>query len=677
MKPLIPNPARIGWILFLSLLAFARWLAPERGMDSLGLHAAWDALFALLLLAGFLFAALGLGLKLFALFRLAGLTSLEKGALALFLGQGVLGLGVTALALLGLFSPIWVGVGLAAAGVVNSAGAWSALGRAWGALRETRAGWGSLGFWGWLGLGFGLLVAAMTGLVALAPPVHYDAIMYHLEALRYFFDAGRFILLPDIWQANLPFAGEMLFAIGLAFGSDIFARLVHFSAGLGLVLLTWIFARRWAGPAGRLGWMALVILLGVWALPLWASDALVDILWAVDLGLAVFGLLRWRETEDKHFLALAGVFAGLVIGVKSLALAGAFALGLWVLAAALRSQDLRGFGLRVRLQAAAWAGLWYGLPAVLFGLPWYLKSWVLAGNPVYPILWGGPGWDALRVDLLSTYLQSFGVGRSLLDFVLLPFNLYTQPGQFSTLKLYEALSPLFPLALLYPWLARRHTHSQGLDRLAGISLLLFIAWALGSQQIRFLLPVFPLWAVLAVWVLQRIEAGLKRPLRFVPLAALVLVAAVSMVLTSVNFFFYAPWRVALGQESKTAFLMRTVDNYPAWNFIQTSLPPGSAVLQMGDGRTYYCPRCLPDGDQSAWTRLALANLGVPEAASALHTMGVTHLLYSLGDARVMAASDPSGRQAAAYQVFEERFRPACTQVLFETPVVQVLEITCK
>ena len=51
-------------------------------------------------------------------------------------------------------------------------------------------------------------------------------------------------------------------------------------------------------------------------------------------------------------------------------------------------------------------GLRFILPAVLVAAPWYLRNWVWTGNPFYPFLFGGRGWDAF----LAAHYAGAGTG---------------------------------------------------------------------------------------------------------------------------------------------------------------------------------------------------------------------------------------------------------------------------
>ncbi len=76
--------------------------------------------------------------------------------------------------------------------------------------------------------------------------------MYHLQGPRIFLNSGKILPLADIWGANGPFTIEMLYMFGLRFGSDTFAKLLHMSYAILLVMSTFTFGRRFLGWGGRL-----------------------------------------------------------------------------------------------------------------------------------------------------------------------------------------------------------------------------------------------------------------------------------------------------------------------------------------------------------------------------------------------------------------------------------------
>jgi len=524
------------------------------------------------------------------------------------------------------------------------------------------------------------IVLLFALLQALAPPWDYDGLMYHLQGPRLFLQAGRIVPLPENWLTFYPFLVEMLFSLGLAFGSDSFAKLVHLIFAVLLVIATYRAAERFIGR--KYAWLAVAILVGIPIFPIWAGFAYSDMAWALYEFLAVYAVLIWiahrqacaeedAEPDDRShpsewgLLALAGVLMGFALGTKYMALGGAGVLGLVIL------WQSRRDGWRVIVRNAAV----YGLTALLVGSPWYLKNWLWTGNPVYPFLISPGGDVGERVALWLEYMNGFGAPRTLLGYLSLPLLLYTQHYRFGTfLGSIEIPSILFPLALFYP-LTRR---TPALNALAAWTLLRFIVWALGAQQTRFLLPLFPALSLLAAYVLVELAGRLKGSTGRILVRGLGFgVLTIALVYSILFFMSVRPLGVVLGTETREAFLRRQIPLFTMQEYIQTNLPQEARVWMLWDGRGYYCDaRCVADIDQSRWTQLAMHSWDVNQAAVELKDKGATHLLISKQDANFVAQFDRSGLQLRAQEFLYDQFLPVCGKTLISDEYYDLVELTC-
>jgi len=649
-------------VALIALLAAVRYFFPERPMDYVGPRAILDTGFSLWLLGVVLLLGAGLGDRVLHWLDLNKLSRLEQLVLAIPVGLGVLAYGTLALGLVGWLRP-WVilltllGVGLWTWPIIRS---WILrLPEGLALCRDKLIG---LSLGEKLLLITGGLVFVLTVPKALLPPFEYDALMYHLQAPRLFLQAGRIMLLPEVWQANGPFTVEMLYVIGLAFGSDSFANLMYLACAIWLIPTAFVFGRRCLGR--RESWLAAALLLGVPILPVWANLTGADMVWAMYESLAVYVLFVWQERCERRWLILAGLFMGWALGSKYLALGGASVLGLWVLWQSRR---------------AGWKslfthGILFGLAALLIALPWYAKNWLWAGNPVYPFVWGGPGWDAEHLSLMMKAGQtSFGSGLHWWDYVLVPLSLYTQNEYFGTIGVgIEVPGLLIPLALLYPFVGRR----SGVNSLAGMTAVRFIVWMLVSQQTRYLLPLFPALAVLSASVLDRF-AGLRRLGRIAVTGLLWGMALITLLFQFMWVNLLRPVPVMVGKDSKDAFLERAIKGYAALLYVREHLSSTARVFMMWDGRDYYCDgRCLPNSDESGWTRLA-ATSDVSTVVVRLREKGVTHLLYTDTEARSLIARDPTGLHRRAFDFFWQEFRPFCAQEVYHSEKASLFELTCR
>ena len=655
------------FVVILSLLLIAvRWLVPELPTNYTGPLALVEPVFALGLLALLLLLAGSLGWKALHWLALKNLSHLEQAVMALPLGLGLVAYGVLALGLAGFLHPVAILIWLLAVGV------WTR--QEWSLMVSALPRWVSSQHGTFRQLErreravlvvAGLLLTA-TLLHALTPPWDYDGLMYHLTGPRLFLQAGRILLLPDIWQANGPFTTEMLFTIGLAWGSDILPKLIHLTYGIWFMLATFAFGQRYQGH--KEGWIAIALMLGVPLLPMLSSEAYVDIAWALYEFLGLYAILIWQEKRDRRWLLAAGLMVGAALGSKYLALGGLGVLGLWVL-----WQERRA-----GWKEALASGALLGLPAILVAFPWYAKNWFLSGNPLYPFIFGGTGWTPDRLGQLMEYLNSFGVGRSVFDYLLLPLNLYIQNKTFGTINAaFDIPGLLLPLAILYVLQPR----DRIMNSIAWLSAMRFLVWTVGSQQTRFLLPIFPLLALLGASFL--VWAGPRLRNRWKASPALIVLLTGSPILFSVFLqaafcFVLPPTNVLLGLESRDAFLQRRVVNYAAIKFVQDNLSDRDRVMMMWDGRAYYCDeRCLPDADQSNWTRLVNSASDPLSVAAHLRSTGITHLLLNEQDAKLFLDHDPTGRHRQAFEFFLQVFRPACTEELYRDDIMTLVRVTCQ
>jgi hypothetical protein len=614
---------------------------------------------ALLLLTLSVASVVGNRLLAFFFKQITGDEALQLFALPL--GLGVLSYAFLALAVVGLFKP-WIIFGvLLIFWMTHLRAWWDFIDRI--SIHKTRALWGQTQPASRVLLVLVAVIYALKTMHAFAPPVSYDALMYHLVAPNEILDAGKMITFPQNWPANGPLTIQMLFTIGLVFQSGSFARLLHLS--LGFILLYSLYYAGKVLHSHGVGLFAALILVGIPIFPSWASWAYADMGWALFELLAFFALIRWSQNHEKAWMMLSGLCCGLAAGSKYLGLSAVGIGTIFVL-----------FGFRREgLKVTVLSTLQYAVLALGVASPWYLKNLVLLGNPIYPFLLGGDGWNPARVDLLVRYHQSFGTGRTLLDFILLPYNMYAQHGRFSTFGgSIEIPSLLFPIALLYPLKRDRRMDAVGI-----LAILRIIVWAAGSQQIRHLLPAFPLLSLLTAYTLFQANGKiLERGWRWI--AGMVLtggMVATSLTYAVITMMVYKPLPVVLGMESESSFLGRNVQDSPAIDYANSHLPPDSKVFMLWDARTFYCgDRCLPDDDHSQWSRLVQESEDVLEIARGIKARGAEYILFSLSDVDFHLQHDPTKIHQHALDFFLEDFRPKCTALRYQDDWASLYQITC-
>ncbi|MFH1906346.1 MAG: glycosyltransferase family 39 protein [Chloroflexota bacterium] len=657
-------PVRYRTILILAgltaALVLSRLAFPERGMDYKGPRAVLDAAFAVWLTLAILFIAASVGRKVLRRLKVE-LSQLETYIFGTALGLGITAYGVLALGLTHLLTPTAVILWVSASGLLGLSEWANIVQDGSQGLTRACAGWKTSSKVPKIIAVIVLMIAGLSILNALAPPWAYDALMYHLQGPRIFLENQAILLDPEFWETAFPFTIEMLFTIGVALQSDTSSSLIHLLYGALLVISVFTLGRRLLRPGEA--WIATGIMLGIPAVPFIFVLPYSDMSWALYAFLSLYALILWKQREQPVLLVLSGIMAGLAAGSKYTGLSWTVALGAIIAISHLRPP-------RKGLIAA----ILFGTTALAVASPWYIKNWWQSGNLFFPMIFGGPGWGTLRLDILNAYLKSYGVGNSVLDFILLPWNIYFRSRDFTGFSI-EVPSLLFPLGFLY--LLFRREKSLHLLFVSGLVYTAF--WFTGSQQARHLILIYPIFSILsAVSFSEIVNRGLPRLKSSIIsgiLLGLLLSTLIYQLAITLQYLTILP---VFGLESKQTFLERNVHDYGAMRYIIEKLSSSDRVFMMWDGQGYYCDqRCIPDYDQSQWVRLIYDRPGEQDIASRLREKGVTHLLYSHGDVYwFWYFHDPTGQHSQAVEYFILEFRPACTREVYTDEYAIIYELTC-
>ena len=572
-------------------------------------------------------------------------TLLERNLLGYALGLGLLAYGMLALGLahgLSLVAGFSLLLALAAMGARQHRDMFREIGAlVRGGIRLSPIGWGTAALFA--------VFAALALIGVWTPPVQYlgndfytewDSISYHLADPKLYLQAHRIFYLPWESHSNFAFTAEMwyLFAFllrGVEAGVPL-AKLFHFSCGVGVCLASYAFGTRHLSPTvGRLA----ALLLASTPLVLWeAGTAYADLAPAFFATLTLLAVANGIATREESWLRVGAVLMGLTLSTKATSLTT-----LALLAGGLLFWRLHSPGWtwpRAVASVAAWGAL-----ALVVGSPWYVKSAVYTGNPIYPFysrLFPSRNWNA---DLGAAYDASnanFGVGKSLQEVhspsqaALSPWNLilYSVPGhpvpsrEFRPFNDFQteliALPPLLLAALFFPAFSRG---TSGTVRALGLyALCSLLLWFGTMQYARYLLPVLPVFCLLAAWVLARAWEGRWRS-RYALVGLQACSFAFTLGIGAELAVRQAP--VVFGRQTRDDYVERGFAAYPAMQFINTQLPPASKVVFYGNPLGFYCDKPYLWGDQQHSTVIPYTQLrSAEDLREALQRMGVTHVLVN-------------------------------------------------
>ncbi|HLX19830.1 MAG TPA: glycosyltransferase family 39 protein, partial [Gaiellaceae bacterium] len=384
-----------------------------------------------------------------------------------------------------------------------------------------------------------LVLLALDVLLASAPPTSGDAIAYHLSAPKEWLQAGHIYPIWWDWNTFQPFATEFHQALGQALWNGRAAMVVTALLGGFSVACVYGLARdlvgRNAAMVAALVWVAQGMF--VWE----STGGFVELALGGFIALSAWHLVALRRTAQLQAAVWAGLAAGLAAATKYHGLIFLLAFAALVPLLAPRRRVL-AFGLFAAATAIA--------------LPWYVRNWIVAGNPLYPFaagVFGGKYLDAGSRYDLNQSLAGYGLpGIWRLPFFPLEFVLHTDRYE----RGYSFSPALFLLAPIGAVLGGRTARLLGL----GILAYLVIWWETMHEVTRYLLPVLPFAAVLTGLAAVELWERRRRWRMYVYAVAVVTVIpflAIAGIFT---------WRIgpgAIGTESTPVFVQKQTGTYDA------------------------------------------------------------------------------------------------------------------
>jgi hypothetical protein len=466
-----------------------------------------------------------------------------------------------------------------------------------------------------------LVILLLAGFVlTLTPETGKDALIYHLAVPKLYLLHHGFYFIPGNAFAGYPLLGEMHYLLALFLQNDILAKGMNYALLCGTLFGIGLFARYFLQnqqfPA-----LSMLIFASIPSVFAISHRTYNDLFVTFFTLAAIYSFFRWSEHRLSAWLILCGLFSGSAAACKYTALLTTPLGCLGILWLAYRS----GNGAREALRRLAL----YVAAALIAGSPFYLKNWIVMGNPFYPFfygIFGGRGWDGDQARLYDLFIQNLGMGRSLLDYLLLPWNLSLR-AKMDSLEFDGILGPIFLLTL--PFLAALRRWEMPLRMMLAYALLTFFFWASSAQQIRYLIPLFPLLALVTGAILTRYKSQKKI------FGLLLCIVAGSLAFNGYHivrdFIKIDPLRVAVGLESRDHFLSRTIPPYTMYRFVNQTLPPDARIfLIYMKNYTFLCDRdCYADAMFEAHTlqKILREEASPDRVRNRLKAEGFTHLLY--------------------------------------------------
>lgn len=416
--------------------------------------------------------------------------------------------------------------------------------------------------------GVGMLIILAQALVNLigvfGPEISFDSLWYHLTLPKMFIHNHGLFFLPGekMVYSVMPKLTEMLYIPAMLLANDSFAKLIHFSFGILILIVIYKISSKFMSKEFSI--LAAAIFYANLVVGWESITAYVDLSRGFFELLAVWGFLNWFETKQRKWLIISAIILGLAVAVK---LVAAFSLIIFIAL----------FIYKQFINKERWAEMiknysLFALITMLIPLPWFIFSYLKTGNPFYP--------SFSTVQAGSSQVFQFISFPHLSSIFSDAYNFF--------LRLNDPISPIYLIIIPLFILGFKKFNSQ-LKILSIYSVIALTIWYFTEQVQggRFILPYLPIFSILTAYLISVVESNnLKRYL----IVAVIIISLISIGYRGVANAKFLP--VILGRETKAEFLTKYLnfsfgDFYDTDNYFQSHLTRRDTVLLLGFGKLYY------------------------------------------------------------------------------------------
>ncbi|PKM92718.1 MAG: hypothetical protein CVU80_01880 [Elusimicrobia bacterium HGW-Elusimicrobia-4] len=415
---------------------------------------------------------------------------------------------------------------------------------------------------------FVFFATALIG--ALTPPTFYDSLVYHLSVPSQYIKNHQIIKININLFSNFPQNIEMLYTMALILCNDILANLMHFIFFPLTSLLIYGFVRE--RYDNTISIFASLIFAITPAIVMLASGTYIDLGLTFYLFLSFISLMKWTETLQNKWLVLSGMLVGFSLGIKYTAGISAIIFILIIFYTAVLKRE-NTFSKMILFVS----------PMLLVFLPWLVKNYIFTGNPIFPFYIFGNAPDYLQKYL--SHISQHGT-KGISDFFNLPWNITMEGVKFG--GGFDIIGPFYLVFLPVLFLI---TKTDKFTKLCFTYLVLyFFFWSLSAKVLRFLIPIFPIAAVVFSVCIFKFINGRNLTKNIVKIIFSAIIMSNFAVLIFIQNF-VSPLPQLFGNITKDDYLFSKVLNpnnfYPAVKFMNEAFDTNSKTLFVGEARNYY------------------------------------------------------------------------------------------
>ncbi len=480
------------------------------------------------------------------------------------------------------------------------------------------------------GLFLFFLIALFNLFGALTPEIFYDSQFYQLGVVNYWLSQHKMLPNTFIPSSFFPFNINMLYLAGMMLNSEITAKLVHYLCGLMLSYAIYVFSKKYFNRT-----TAVFAALIFYSIP---NVMIVSWKTAIELGIGVFefamlfSLVNFIISKNRRWLILSGIFCGFSLGSKYTGIAFCFIPALVTIAAS-------GLFEKENIQSIAKNVFIFIICAALISLPWYLRNFLMTGDPVFPFFWQKIGFEKIRAA------GSLFSDPAYPKFTLFNYLFFLWPLTMGGLQQEASLGPVFLVFVLFLFLFRHDDFKIKIISVYFLTAMVFWMF-LGRFYVRYFIPVLASASVIMAFYLFNQKTGrLFKKAVFAVLA--VMVFANLMYSNMLNQGINDPLPYFLGASSKKDYLSTQKMSYPhpyyqTLEYANRTIKPDAKILFLGETRGLYCERkfiASGAGDYNQLVEWALKSESGDELYKKLRESGVTHFLFNIPETVRLSSYD--------------------------------------
>ena len=423
------------------------------------------------------------------------------------------------------------------------------------------------------------LFVILAILSALVPPFLWDELDYHLAMPKIWARHHELIPVYSRWISELPSNVDILYLIGIILKNGILSKFFALSYGLLLAAAIYSFGKRFYN--NQVGLLAAVIYLTLPMIMNHIGAAYVDISVAGLVFMALYCFIVWLKSREINWLYTSSIFTGLSIATKHTALFPAIVLGIFVVFFTLRKLEISDAIKKI---------LVFALIALIFGVPWYVKSYIQTSNPVWPLaynIFGGKYWDSHLAAEFSKKLN-LASDMGVFNFLITPWNITMHSSSFRFLLGWNSIFLAFVPLLLFFRKIEKDTILLLLHSLIIFYSITFSSYYLfGILLLRYAI-IYPALSIISALVIHKL-------LKFDFFKIFIfLILAISFMFTAIAWagVFGQKMFYVVGLEDEATFYNKLVDynGYPVFQYINTNLPINSTIFLFRESRGYLSDR---------------------------------------------------------------------------------------